>query len=116
MSNFFGFSSGVHVALLFKNSPLFPAECDFNSQLSCPNNTQNTVQLPMPSPSQFVMPMLTTTANLKHVINFHYDCDKATFKVANYYWWPMCACVQYAFCLIKLHYKHVLVVYCLQHL
>ena len=61
--------SGVHVALLFKNSPLFPAERDFNSQLSCPNNIQNTLQLPMPSPSQFTMPMLTATANLKHVIN-----------------------------------------------
>ena len=62
--------SGVHVALLFTNySPLFPAERDFNSQLSCPNNTQNILQLPMPSPSQFTMPMLTTTANLKHVIN-----------------------------------------------
>ena len=73
MSNVFGFSkyciSGVHVALLFQNSPLFPAERDFNSHLSCPNNTQNTLQLPMPSPSQFTMLMLTTTANLKHVIN-----------------------------------------------
>ena len=71
MSNVFGFSkyciSGVHVALLFQNSPLFPAERD-NSHLSCPNNTQNTLQLPMPSPSQFTMLMLTT-ANLKHVIN-----------------------------------------------